>query len=635
MKHFLRMPLLLLLCAAMPFAGFAADQAKQAVPPGTLSSAHQALDAATAAGAATAATTLYEDANVRLRFADANWNANKENDRYVARLQAEKAYYAARAAEAKARWLGQVTTGRNLQSDISHFGGKSDLVIQDEPSSVTIDRGSATADKINVAQAALDQAKTAGAGQIQDSDLATAEADLKTAKTINRVQKHSDSADHLAYVAEMIGRRGYYRARLTEVSRSIPSLQLERTRLAQAASEAQAAAERLQRQQAEKQAADLRHQLEQESANRQAQQTELDRLRAQIDENRRLMQTRMDQDRTARGDAERQLDQAFTRYEQAIPTGTSADVDAARRKVEDQQIALRSIQEREKLNEQAMAAEIEGLRNDLERQRSSGKVNADVLAQRQQEVLQRQADLDLVRQEREAAARARTAADKVAQESVARALQRRQEVEAQATQLKQQVAQAQAQAQQAQQAQAQAQQAQQQAQAQAQQAQQAQQQAQAQAQQAQQQAQQAQAELERTRSELQRRDMQEALAKIAATRTSERGLIVTLPGIFFDTGKTSLKAGAKSTLDKIAAQIKNDDRVRVSVEGHTDSVGVKEKNQALSEKRAAAVKDYLVVVGVPAGRITSLGKGDSEPVATNKSAAGRQQNRRVELVITQ
>jgi outer membrane protein OmpA-like peptidoglycan-associated protein len=621
MKQFLRMPLLLLLCA-MPFAGFAADQAKQAVPPGTLSGAQQAFDAATAAGAATAATTLYEDANVRLRFADANWNATKENDRYVARLRAEEAYYAARAAEAKARWLGQVTTGRNLQSDISRFGGKSDLVIQDEPSSVTIDRGSATADKINVAQAALDQAKTAGVGQIQDSDLATAEADLKTAKTINRAQKHSDSADHLAYVAEMIGRRGYYRARLAEVSRSIPSLQLERTRLAQAASEAQAVAERQQRQQAEKQAADLRHQLDEESANRQAQQAELDRLRAQIDENRRLMQTRMDQDRTARVDAERQLDQAFTRYEQTIPTGTPADVDAARRKVEDQQIALRSIQERERLNEQAMAAEIEGLRNDLERQRSSGKVNADVLAQRQQELAQRQADLDLVRQERDAAIRARTTADKVAQEAIAHALQRRQEVEAQATQLKQQVAQAQ---QQAQQAQAQAQQQVQQAQAQAQQ----------QVAQAQQQAQQAQAELERTRSEMQRREMQEALAKIAATRTSERGLIVTLPGIFFDTGKTSLKTGAKSTLDKIAAQIKNNDRVRVSVEGHTDSVGSKEKNQALSEKRAAAVKDYLVVAGVPAGRITSLGKGDSEPVATNKSAAGRQQNRRVELVITQ
>jgi outer membrane protein OmpA-like peptidoglycan-associated protein len=130
--------------------------------------------------------------------------------------------------------------------------------------------------------------------------------------------------------------------------------------------------------------------------------------------------------------------------------------------------------------------------------------------------------------------------------------------------------------------------------------------------------------------------MQNELARIAATRREERGLIVTLSsGVFFDSGKSALKKGAQTTLTRIADQLKGDDSIKVTVEGHTDNTGTAAKNQTLSEKRAEAVRDFLVSAGVPADRVSAVGKGDTQPIATNKTAAGRQQNRRVELVITQ
>ena len=104
--------------------------------------------------------------------------------------------------------------------------------------------------------------------------------------------------------------------------------------------------------------------------------------------------------------------------------------------------------------------------------------------------------------------------------------------------------------------------------------------------------------------------------------------------VLFDTGKSVLKPGAKNTLTKIAEQLKGDAGLHVAVEGHTDNVGTSEKNMTLSEKRAQAVRDFLVGAGISADRITAAGKGEAEPVATNKTAAGRQQNRRVELVIS-
>jgi outer membrane protein OmpA-like peptidoglycan-associated protein len=193
--------------------------------------------------------------------------------------------------------------------------------------------------------------------------------------------------------------------------------------------------------------------------------------------------------------------------------------------------------------------------------------------------------------------------------------------------------------QQAQAAQAEAQQAN----AQAEQANAQAQQAQMAAQQAQAAAQQTQGQLDETRKQLAERDaetrrlrIQNELNRIAATRSEPRGLVVTLNGgILFDTGKTSLKPGAKSMLTKIAAQIATDPSLKIAVEGHTDNIGSNATNQALSEKRANAVQDYLISAGIPADHISASGKGEEAPIVTNKTAAGRQQNRRVELVITQ
>ncbi|MBV8547726.1 MAG: OmpA family protein [Acidobacteria bacterium] len=163
------------------------------------------------------------------------------------------------------------------------------------------------------------------------------------------------------------------------------------------------------------------------------------------------------------------------------------------------------------------------------------------------------------------------------------------------------------------------------------------------AQQAQAAAESAQTQLEETRRQLAASDaetrrlrIQNELSRIASTRSEQRGLIVTLNGgILFDTGKTALKPGAKSTLSKIAKQLQTDPSLKIAVEGHTDSVGGTATNQALSEKRANAVRDYLVSAGISGDHITADGKGEESPIATNKTAAGRQQNRRVELVITQ
>ncbi len=588
--------------------------------------AQQVLVLADSAGAQTYAKSLYDDAAYRIRFAQENLDSTKQVTQAQAHMRAREALFAGRAALAKARWLSTNAALRNLQADIVHFGGKSDLQLQDEDPNIDFHRGSTTAEKIGVAQAAIDQARSAGAEQsVPDNDLKTAQATLESARKVSRDgHDNSDIADYLAYVAEMTARRAYYMARFAESSRSVPDLQLQRTRLAQAYSEQQAAAEKVQRQEAEQKAADLQRQLNAEAANRQAQAAEVERLRQQVEAGRQAVQQRVEADRAARRDAEQQLDDSMREYESAVVAGNPADVDRLRRQVEDQEIALRTIQEREKLDAGAMESDIASMRTEP-------NMNSELIAQRQ-------AQLDQYRSELQADIAARADIQKHHEEAIAAAQKQRAEVDARSAAMQQQLVEAQ---QAAAQATAAAQAAQQQAQQTQQQMQQQMQQTQQQMQQMQQAAQQAQSELEKTREELAKRDaearqlrMQEELARIAATRAESRGIVVTLPGIFFDPGKYQLKPGAKSTLKKIAAQIKGENGVKVSVEGHTDNVGSPDKNMTLSQKRADSVRDYLVSEGVPADRITSTGKGESEPVATNKTVAGRQQNRRVELVIT-
>jgi OOP family OmpA-OmpF porin len=84
-------------------------------------------------------------------------------------------------------------------------------------------------------------------------------------------------------------------------------------------------------------------------------------------------------------------------------------------------------------------------------------------------------------------------------------------------------------------------------------------------------------------------------------------------------------------IDEALGKLKGVDLEMVIATGHTDSIGTEAYNQKLSERRAAAVKDYLVSKGIPASKVTTIGKGESQPVATNKTAEGRQKNRRVDI----
>lgn len=117
-------------------------------------------------------------------------------------------------------------------------------------------------------------------------------------------------------------------------------------------------------------------------------------------------------------------------------------------------------------------------------------------------------------------------------------------------------------------------------------------------------------------------------------RATERGLIVTLGDVLFETGKSDLKGGSISNLDKLAFFLdKYPDRT-IMIEGHTDNVGDENYNYTLSQRRAESVKSYLVSQGLDPTRVSISGLGEGSPVADNSSDTGRQQNRRVEVIIS-
>jgi outer membrane protein OmpA-like peptidoglycan-associated protein len=450
-----------------------------------------------------------------------------------------------------------------------------------------------------VAENALKMARDAGGDQIAAADLKQAEATLKTARRLAKERKQSESADHLAYIAEMQARRAEYVARRNGVMTQLTTLRNDRTRLAQQAVDNRARDEQNRRLEAERQAAELRQQLAAQSSNRQAEQAELERLRQQVAQNDTQLRTRLDEDRAARIAAEQNVDELMRRYQASLVDGSATSIEAEqlRRQVEDQSLSLRALQERERLSETSMGNQIDTLQRDLERERTEGRLTADVLAQREQELTHQREEFQRLQAEREQTERTRLEADNARTAAIAEAERRRGEAEARAEQLRLQMADQQARSAQT------------------------------------------EAELAGARNELAQRDatsrariesMEQELAKLAQTRTSDRGFIVTLPGLFFDSGKSVLKPGARNTLSKIADQLKMNPDARIEIEGHTDSVG----DEALSEKRAAAERNYLASRGVTAARITMTGMGESSPVASNDTASGRQQNRRVELVIS-
>ena len=131
-----------------------------------------------------------------------------------------------------------------------------------------------------------------------------------------------------------------------------------------------------------------------------------------------------------------------------------------------------------------------------------------------------------------------------------------------------------------------------------------------------------------------RAKLSEQLNSILQTHDSARGLIVSMSDVLFDSGKYSLKPGAREKLSKVAGILLAYPSLNIEVGGYTDNIGGDAMNQTLSENRARSVRDYLVQQGVGTNSVSSRGFGNSLPVASNDNSAGRQQNRRVELLVS-
>ena len=131
-----------------------------------------------------------------------------------------------------------------------------------------------------------------------------------------------------------------------------------------------------------------------------------------------------------------------------------------------------------------------------------------------------------------------------------------------------------------------------------------------------------------------RTKLSEQLNSILQTRDSARGLIVSMSDVLFDTGKFSLKPGAREKLAKVAGILLAYPGLNIEVGGYTDNVGGDAMNQTLSENRATSVRDYLVQQGVATNSVSARGFGNTLPVSSNDNASGRQQNRRVELLVS-
>jgi outer membrane protein OmpA-like peptidoglycan-associated protein len=141
------------------------------------------------------------------------------------------------------------------------------------------------------------------------------------------------------------------------------------------------------------------------------------------------------------------------------------------------------------------------------------------------------------------------------------------------------------------------------------------------------------AHLAAANSEQQSAELQRQLDLLHAKPT-DHGLVLTLGDVLFTTGKADLKPGATGNLNKLVAFLNKYPDRSVAIQGYTDSAGNEDSNQGLSERRANSVKSYLAGQGIGSERLSASGKGQSEPVASNATAEGRQQNRRVEVLIS-
>jgi outer membrane protein OmpA-like peptidoglycan-associated protein len=134
-------------------------------------------------------------------------------------------------------------------------------------------------------------------------------------------------------------------------------------------------------------------------------------------------------------------------------------------------------------------------------------------------------------------------------------------------------------------------------------------------------------------SQQQTTEMQRQIDMLQA-KVTDRGLVLTLGDVLFESGRADLKTGTAGNLNKLAAFLNKYPDRSVAIEGYTDSIGSEDYNQALSQRRADSVRSYLVRQGIASARLSASGMGKNDPVAGNDSAFGRQQNRRVEVIIS-
>ena len=141
---------------------------------------------------------------------------------------------------------------------------------------------------------------------------------------------------------------------------------------------------------------------------------------------------------------------------------------------------------------------------------------------------------------------------------------------------------------------------------------------------------------ERAEAEKARQEASELASRLSEmeARQSERGMVLTLGDVLFDFNSSNLKAGANKVVNELAAFLKEYPQRSIQIEGFTDSIGSAEYNKDLSQRRADSLKDALVKAGISSQRIETIGYGEEYPVATNMNEAGRQQNRRVEVIIS-
>jgi outer membrane protein OmpA-like peptidoglycan-associated protein len=144
----------------------------------------------------------------------------------------------------------------------------------------------------------------------------------------------------------------------------------------------------------------------------------------------------------------------------------------------------------------------------------------------------------------------------------------------------------------------------------------------------------AEAEQARKSAEALRAQLLEQFNRILDTRDTQRGLVINMADVLFDTGKFELRPIAREKLARLAGIVLAHPGLNLDIEGHTDSTGSDELNQKLSDQRANSVRKYLIEQGLPETSLIAVGFGKSMPVADNSTAAGRQQNRRVEIIVS-